>query len=258
MIRLTEIRHMWPEKNFEINRPLGHEMYTFLHFINSVEVVIDGRSTVVKPNTCLIYLPGTPQLYRYNAPIVHDWFHFTLNDKGFFEKISLSTDALLNPSHSEFISPIVRELEHEFFSDKSMGEALMSAKAEELFIKLSRAVSGETPYGVSLDTEERFRELRGDVFSDLSYPWTVPEMARRVGLSPSRFYSTYRSVFGNSPVNDLICARIDAAKNLLSFTNMHINVISEKLGYNNVTHFMRQFNSTVGMTPGEYRKSSRK
>ena len=249
---------MWPEKNFEINRPLGHAAYTFLHFINGVEIVIDGHSVNVKPNTCLIYLPGTPQLYRSKAPIVHDWFHFTLDDKGFFEKISLSTDALLIPSHSEFISPIVRELEHEFFSDKSMGEALMSAKAEELFIKLSRAVSGETPYGVSLDTEERFRELRGDVFSDLSYPWTVPEMARRVGLSPSRFYSTYRSVFGNSPVNDLICARIDAAKNLLSFTNMHINVISEKLGYNNVTHFMRQFNSTVGMTPGEYRKSSRK
>ncbi len=258
MITLTEIRHMWPEKYILIDRPQGLNVYTFLHFINSVEVVINGQSVITKPHTCLIYSPKTPQLYRYNSPMIHDWFHFTVDDDEYFKKVSLPTDVLLSPSHSEFITPIVKELEHEFFSDKSMGEALMSAKAEELFIKLSRAVAGEIPYGVSLDTEERFRELRGDVFSDLSYTWTVPEMAKRVGLSPSRFYSTYRSVFGNSPMNDIISARIDAAKNMLSFGNLHINQISEKLGYNNVTHFMRQFASVVGKTPGEYRKSSRK
>ena len=258
MILLTEIRHMWPEKHILIDRPQGVNTYTFLHFINTVEVVIDGLSVITKPHTCLIYSPKTPQLYRYNAPMVHDWFHFTVDDPDYFSKISLPTDVLLTPSHSEFITPIVKELEHEFFSDKSMGSKLMSAKSEELFIKLSRAVAGETPYGVSLDTEDRFRELRSDIFSDLSYPWTVPEMAKRVGLSPSRFYSTYRSVFGNSPMNDLINARIDAAKNKLTFGNLHVNQISDELGYNNVTHFMRQFLSSVGMSPGEYRKSSRR
>ena len=258
MIVLTEIRHMWPEKHILIDRPQGLPVYTFLHFINTVEVIIDGRSFITKPHTCLIYSPKTPQLYQYSGPMVHDWFHFTVDDPDYFEKISLPTDVLLTPTHSEFITPIVKELEHEFFSDKDMGKALMSAKSEELFIKLSRAVSGEIPYGVSLDTEERFRELRSDIFSDLSYPWTVPEMAKRVGLSASRFYSTYRSVFGNSPMNDLISARIDAAKNKLTFSNLSVKSISDELGYNNVTHFMRQFASNVGMSPGEYRKSSRK
>ncbi len=257
MIDLTEIRHMWPEKYIIIDRPQGLSVYTFLHFISSVEVIINGRSFVTKPHTCLIYSPKTPQMFRSFVPMVHDWFHFTVNDPDYFAKISLPTDTLLSPTHSEFITPIVKELEHEFFSDKNMGNSLMSVKSEELFIKLSRAVSGEIPYGVSLDTEERFRELRSDIFSDLSHPWTVPEMAERVRLSPSRFYSTYRSVFGNSPMNDLISARIDAAKNRLTFGNLSVKKISEELGYNNVTHFMRQFLSSVGMSPGEYRKSSR-
>ncbi len=257
MIYLNQIRHMCPEKQITIDRPLGRTDYTFIHFISSVEVVIEGVSVMTEPHTCLIYSPHVKQYYRSATPIIHDWFHFTMDDPAFFEGICLPTDILLLPSHSEFVTPIVKEMEYEFLSDKTMGDTLISTKAIELFIKLSRAVNGEAPYSVSTDTEERFRDLRSSIFSSLSHQWSVPEMASRVGLSPSRFYSSYRSVFGTSPMNDLILARIDAAKNALSFTNAPIYEISEGLGYGNVTHFVRQFRSLTGLSPNQYRKSSR-
>ena len=256
MIRLTEVRHLYPEKRFIINRPSGLDVYTFIHFISSITVVIDGISVRTEPNTCIIYSPSTPQLYFTKTPIIHDWLHFTL-DAGYFESIGLKTDMLLTPSHSEFITPIVKELELEFASEKPHGERLISSKAEELFIKLSRAVGGEVPFAVSFDTEQRFKELRSELFSSLSHNWTVAEMASKVGLSASRFYSSYRSIFGSSPVNDLISARIDASKKSLAFTSDPIANIARDLGYSNITHFMRQFRSFVGMTPGQYRKNSR-
>ena len=80
-------------------------------------------------------------------------------------------------------------------------------------------------------------------------------MAGRVGLSKSRFYTIYKNIYGNSPIDDLIRARIDSAKNALQFSSTSISEIAENLGYNNLTHFMRQFKGMTGMIPDQYRKS---
>ena len=48
--------------------------------------------------------------------------------------------------------------------------------------------------------------------------------------------------------------RIDAAKELLSTTEMTIIEISAKVGYNNNQSFQRYFKKFVDLTPGEYRK----
>ena len=84
--------------------------------------------------------------------------------------------------------------------------------------------------------------------------WTVAEMAARMNLSQSRFFSVYRSFYGNSPTDDLIRARIDAAKNALAFTDQPVARIAENLGYNNLTHFIRQFKALTGVSPSVYRK----
>lgn len=131
----------------------------------------------------------------------------------------------------------------------------MSLKTTELFIKLSRGLYDETVVSVDTPTTTRLRKLRSEVLLSLSHPWTVSEMASRIPLSESRFYNVYRSFFGTSPVDDLIHARIYTAKNALLFTDQTVSAIAESLGYNNVTHFIRQFRSFTGTTPAQYRKN---
>lgn len=82
-------------------------------------------------------------------------------------------------------------------------------------------------------------------------------MAREVSLSQSRFFSVYRSIYGTSPVGDLINAKIDRAKSELVMTDSTIAVISESLGYGSTAHFIRQFRAVTGMSPGAYRKEFR-
>ena len=134
---------------------------------------------------------------------------------------------------------------------------MIAAKTDELFIKLSRACTNEYVAAVDAGTNERFRLLRGEMFSNLRQHWNVEKMAGRVGLSKSRFYTIYKSIYGNSPVDDLIRARIDRAKNALQFSTASIAEIAENLGYNNLTHFMRQFKAMTGTTPEQYRKSGK-
>ena len=146
-------------------------------------------------------------------------------------------------------------METEFYGDGKNKDKLLSLKFDELFIKLGRAVTGEISPVFDKETRNKFRNLRGQMLSAPEQKWSVPQMAKSVDFSESRFYSIYKSIYGISPTADLISARIDKAKNLICFTNKKVEEIAEILGYDNVTHFIRQFKKEVGKTPSEFRKN---
>ena len=53
-------------------------------------------------------------------------------------------------------------------------------------------------------------------------------------------------------MNDLIQARIDAAKSALTGQDISISEVAERLGYANATHFSRQFRQRTGISPRGY------
>ncbi|MBQ4354568.1 MAG: helix-turn-helix transcriptional regulator [Clostridia bacterium] len=254
MLKITAIRHAWPEKaGFTLDRKNGHPDYTFVHFSNGAQIRFGSELVNVPHHGCILYEPGVPQYIHSPHPLIHDWFHFQGDPAPLLSTTGLPFSTLFYPQRSDFITDIVREMESEFFAQRSGRDELLELKIRELFIRLARAVSGESSAAVDISTSERLRKLRGEIFRSLGYSWTVREMASRVGLSESRFYSVYRSVYGNSPMDDLIRARIDAAKNALSFTDHSVSSIAESLGYSNLTHFIRQFKNFTGISPARFR-----
>lgn len=259
MIKIESARHSWQEKaGFVIDRPNGHKHYTFLHFFGSVELLVGGELVKTSPHACILYDIGTPQYFFSRTTLMHDWIHLSGDLLPKLQAVGLEFDRLYYPAGSHFITAITQEIETEYFAKRSCREAMLELKTEELLIKLFRACSGQLEPGVDIDMEERLRKLRSDVFLSLEHPWTVFEMAQSVGLSESRFYAAYRAVFSNSPTDDLIKARIDSAKNALLFGNETVSRIAESLGYNNVTHFIRQFKSLTGFSPAKFRANGEK
>ena len=53
-------------------------------------------------------------------------------------------------------------------------------------------------------------------------------------------------------MNDLIQARIDAAKSALVGSDISVARLAERLGYANVTHFSRQYRQKTGVSPRAY------
>ncbi len=254
MVNILAIRHAWPEKaGFRLSRPAGTREYVFIHFTNGAEILLDGSYVTVPPHGCILYRPGTPQYIRSPHPLIHDWFHFT-EEGSIPDMYGFCPNTLVYPSKPNFVTDIIREMESEFFARNKGYEALLSVKVAELFLKLSRAEGGLGVETVDGDMSEKLRVLRGEIFLSLNKPWTVARMAAFVGLSQSRFHTVYRTLYGNSPMDDLIRARIDSAKNALLFDNRSVSSIAESLGYNNVTHFIRQFRGLTGMSPVRYRR----
>lgn len=167
---------------------------------------------------------------------------------------NLEFDRLYYLSQNEFITELTKELEIEFYGKRQSHERMIELKFEELLLKLERTISGESEPQYDLATIEKFRYLRGEMFANLHEKWPVDRMASEVGFSKSRFNNIYKSIYSITPTADLIEVKMNSAKNMLLYGTKKIEEIAVCLGYDNTTHFIRQFKKEIGIPPSEYRK----
>ena len=254
LISISSLRHAYPENaGFRIDRKNGHPEYTFLHFHNSVEIVLDGERIHTAPHAVILYKMGTPQYFESQTPLLHDWMHFSGDAEPILRENGIQPDKLYYPFRHQFITELIGELETEFYDSRKNREKMLALKTEEFFLKLGRAICQEEVTDLNRETIEKFRYLRGKVFSSLEKNWSISEMAKEVYLSESRVFAVYKMIYGISPNADLIRARINSAKNLLAFSQKKVEEIAFELGYQNATLFSRQFKKYTGCTPSEYR-----
>ena len=100
-------------------------------------------------------------------------------------------------------------------------------------------------------------DLRNNILSAPHKKWSVRIMADSINMSPSYFQHLYKELFGIPCMQDVIAARLENAKFYLNTTNMSIQSLADFCGYDNALHFMRQFKKQEGLTPTQYRLSSR-
>ena len=255
---ITRVRHDWPEKaGFTISRPHGHAQYTFLHFSTAMEFRFQGKLLQARPGACIFFTPGTPQWFHARQDLTHNWLHATGDLDLVLEEYNIPCDRLLYPSDTGFISELFQKIEVEHFSDHPYKADLINGYMREFLIRFSRALDGNTAIPASHRKDhEKVRAIRKQVLSSPECSWTVSQMAALASLSSSRFHAVYKSLFGTSPMQDVIEAKIIYAKSLLlSDKYPTLQEISEKLGYNDQYHFIRQFKAVTGKTPGAYRRS---
>lgn len=89
----------------------------------------------------------------------------------------------------------------------------------------------------------------------LSEPLSVEDMARRAGLSASRFSSVFRDRFGRPPHQFLLHLRVQRAQDLLQHTSLTLREISTQCGFADVHHFSKAFKKVTGHTAGSYRRA---
>ena len=251
MYHISSIRHSWPERaGFEMARRQGYPNYTFLHFYGSVDVLIGEEIVTTRPNACIIYPPNMPQYYKASDALLYDWFHF---DSERELPAELPQGGLFYPAEPTAITALVRELESEFFTQREFRDTVIDLKVSELTLKLAREHSGSMST-ISHRTREDFQALRSQILLHPERRWSVDDMAASVHLGNSHFHSVYTTLFGCSPHTDLIRARIRVACDTLQYSGKSIAEIAEEMGYNNTSHFSRQFRNQIGMSPSVYRK----
>lgn len=88
----------------------------------------------------------------------------------------------------------------------------------------------------------------------LSEPLSLADMAKRAGLSQSRFCAIFRQEFGIAPHQYLLQLRIEHAQELLRSTELSLFEIAEYCGFADAQHFSKVFKKAIGIAPGAYRR----
>jgi AraC family transcriptional regulator, arabinose operon regulatory protein len=247
--------HFIHKDGIVIDRPNGSGNFAFVLFKSNAEVILNGNLIPVRKNTYILLRPHTPHLYRHvEKPFINDWFHLTGEEvESFLTEIGFSLDTPVQAEDPLLISKCIMELSSLLRQNSPLKERIIDCDLRSFFMKLTHLrnhTAVQEKNGLYLHT---FSKLRNQLYSSPNSSYTVDMLASSVNVSRSYFQHLYKELFGCSVVTDLINARLDYAKYLLTNTNSSIGTIARMCGYENDTHFMRQFKKFIGVTPSQYK-----
>jgi AraC-like DNA-binding protein len=90
------------------------------------------------------------------------------------------------------------------------------------------------------------------------HPWTVDELARKVGLSRSALAQRFTDLLGQPPMQYLAHWRMQIAAQELLASRKSLAAVAEQIGYESEAAFSRAFRREFGMPPAGWRKNQGK
>ena len=88
---------------------------------------------------------------------------------------------------------------------------------------------------------------------NLGAPLSIPALAARVNLSPSRFRVLFSAQTGLGPAQYLQRLRLRRARLLIERTFLSVKEVMALVGYNDPSHFSREFRRHHGVAPSALR-----
>ncbi|MCL2014903.1 MAG: helix-turn-helix transcriptional regulator [Defluviitaleaceae bacterium] len=241
-----------------IESGFGDDIYLFVHFINPVIVVFDGKECITDSNACIIYTPGKRQEYKsHDGVFLNNFIVFKAKYaeySQFTAEYPLPQNEIFYITNGDEITHIMEKITYRITNKLFDFSVEIDKYTEKLFETLCKlSVNNNPSKKRTFEIKQRFLAMRNEIAKNPK-DWTVAKMAKHVWFTRSRFSVLYREFFAISPSTDLINLKIEYAKNLLKTTKKPISEVSELCGYSSVEHFIGIFGRQVGYTPLQYRK----
>ncbi len=244
--------------NIEYNNSVSD--YLLLLVKKEAWFYINENKIETKPNMIICFPPNSHIHYGCDISGYNDdWIHFSLNenDKEFFDGLNIPLYNILYPSDFHKLSQYVSMISDVFHNKSEHYQNIIDSFMRTLFYSIADDLSPKNSDSLSGIHYVALSHLRTQIYNNPSSTWIIEDIASSVCLSTSYFQHLYKQYFGCSCQQDIINSRLNLAKLYLTTTNMQISDIADFCGYNNELHFMRQFKKFIGITPSNYRHSSK-
>jgi AraC-like DNA-binding protein len=184
-------------------------------------------------------------------------------DKRLAEPILLSLPRLLKVSMrdrgtADWVQSSIRHSVAESASSRPGSGMVLARLSEVLFAEAIRRYMDELPpdqSGWLSGLRDRYigRTL-ALLHEQPAYPWTVDELARRVGMSRSALGERFNGLIGTPPMQYLTRWRISLAATRLRASDVSILRVATDVGYESEAAFNRAFKREFGSPPAAWRK----
>ena len=167
------------------------------------------------------------------------------------------THVSLNTGELRIISAAIARMHADTASDLAHDtlKPLLRHQLYALLLRVQAAGARNTPHnGIRDEIRFRFNRFARLVDAHFATCRQVAEYARELGCSEKTLSRTTQEIAGIG-AKSYIVARINLeAKRLLAHTTMTIAAISEQLGFDEATNFVKFFKREVGCAPAEFRQ----
>lgn len=99
--------------------------------------------------------------------------------------------------------------------------------------------------------------LARDLLREADDNYSIPYVAREVGMSRYHFIRLFKAVFGETPKQCQLQARLEKAKYLLMLTNFSVTDVCMETGFSSLGTFTYVFTRRIGVSPTTYRRNVR-
>lgn len=90
---------------------------------------------------------------------------------------------------------------------------------------------------------------------NITTTFTLEDVANDIFISPTYLSTLFNNLTGSTYSSYVTSARVDLAKRLLISSDLSINDIAVKCGFNQASYFATAFKKAVGITPKQFRVS---
>jgi transcriptional regulator GlxA family with amidase domain len=140
-------------------------------------------------------------------------------------------------------------------------EAMLAKLSEALFVDTLRRHVSALPEGqkgwLTGARDPVVGKSLGLLHSRVAHPWTIADLAERVGVSRSALVERFTRYLSEPPMTYLTRWRMQLALRALQKTSRGVAEIAADVGYESEAAFSRAFKREFGEPPGRYRTQQR-
>ena len=254
---------------------------TFTETFYSVTIVldadetisVDGASSHVRHGSVVTSIPGEvwqfspeSQLKGFNLAFEKEFLLTFFNDPHFLDRFAFlsperpSPFLVMEPVLFERIHLLYLEMRKEIGREEDIDQHILRAMLYETLMLLSRTEFSDKSKAEFSGDEmspsryaDKFKTLVAD---NLKAEHRTEYYAGRLFITPNYLNRIIRRTLGKSAKEYIMDVVFDEACRLLRFTDMSVEEVSETLGFETSTYFIRSFGKRYSVTPLQYRKTS--
>ena len=158
----------------------------------------------------------------------------------------------------EWVDGTLRLLAREVEQNIAGASTIVAKLSELLFAQMLRAHVLSLPEGaggwLGAMRHDKIAAAMALIHNEPGAAWTADDLASRVGMSRSAFFSRFSELVGEPPARYLTRWRMFRACQRLRSSGVSLIELAEHTGYSSEGAFSKAFKRIVGLTPSQYRE----
>ena len=254
-VSIVSSGHIFAPRNRSIHRPNGRNDFLLFYIAKGSEHMFLEREIVMQEGSFVLFRPGQPQIHVQKDCDISEFYYIHFQAPESFDLFGFESSVVYHVAPSPQICQLFEEVIEELQNKWPAYEQLCVAKFFQILALLQRKSAKETaPLGQYVD---KISFIIQKMNREYEKPYSLEDYAQMCCLGKFHFLRIFKELTGCSPMEYRNNIRIEHAKELLTDTDLFIEEISQRVGYASNVYFCDAFKAKVGLSPSQYRKSSR-